>query len=118
MLQTWLITGLGELGEQAKPAEWERQGPQDCHWAGTCSPEGPRSPGEVASPAGYPGRIAVPAAGATLSDEPPAPPPLGQVEISPFKPARSNQGPARPPVQTRAATSLQLPPGRHRRGGG
>lgn len=48
---------------------------------------------------------------------------LGQVESSPFKPARANQGPARPPVQTRAwvqpQQGLRLPPRRHRlrRGG-
>lgn len=41
---------------------------------------------------------------------------LGQVEISPFKPARANQGLARPAVPTRGAAGLgSRPPGRRRR---
>lgn len=81
---------------------------------------GPRAPslGGAAHPAGSTGRTAVPAA-----DGPRAPPPLGrwrlgQVEISAFKPARANQGLARPQVQTRAEAGLPRPPPRHWRGGG
>ena len=44
MLQTWLIAGLGQLGEQAKPAEWARREPRAWYGAGTCSPERPPSP--------------------------------------------------------------------------
>lgn len=43
---------------------------------------------------------------------------IGQVETSPFKPARANQGPARRPIQTRAAAGLPLPPPGHWRGAG
>lgn len=44
---------------------------------------------------------------------------LGQVEISPFKPARANQGLARPAVPTRGAAGLgSRPPGRRRRSEG
>lgn len=37
---------------------------------------------------------------------------LGQVETSPFKLARANQSPARPPVQMRASAGLQRRPPR------
>ena len=43
---------------------------------------------------------------------------IGQVETSPFKRARANQGPARRPIQTRAAAGLALPPPGHGRGAG
>ncbi|XP_034509373.1 uncharacterized protein LOC117800926 isoform X2 [Ailuropoda melanoleuca] len=43
---------------------------------------------------------------------------IGQVETSPFKRARANQGPARRPIQTRAAAGLALPPPGHWRGAG
>lgn len=35
VLQTWLIVGLGELGEQASPPAWTRQGPRASPGAGT-----------------------------------------------------------------------------------
>lgn len=49
--------------------------------------------------------VVLPAPGAHASPPGSGPRQLGQVEISPFKPARANQGLARPAVPTRGTAS-------------
>lgn len=77
----------------------------------------PLQPGAVLEPGalarlpvcGLLGRTATPALAAARAAG--GPRLLRQVEASPFKPARANQGPARPPVQTRAAARPRRPRG-------
>lgn len=134
-LQTWLIAGLGELGEQAKPACVDTPAAAGLTWGWHFQPGAVLEPGAPVwppSPVGSSGRAAV----GSWEDGhrlPLWPLPsllgrqrllswgrrlIGQVETSPFKPARANQGPARRPIQTRAAAGLPLPPPGHWRGAG
>lgn len=105
------VTNLAQRwrGELDEPAQRGRVG----------SPGAVPEPGALAWPPVLraSGRTAVQAALAALAVGAPAPRSLrpgprllGQVETSPFKPARANQGLARPPVQTRLGPAPAGPP--------
>lgn len=135
MLQTWLIAGLGDLGEQAKPACVDTPGgraPRMALALASRSGPGARSLGAAAQSCWL---LAEDCRG-ELGGRPPGPhlwplPSLlrrqrrlpwgrrlmGQVESSAFKPARANQRPARRPIQTRGRPAAPAS-GTLARGGG
>lgn len=124
-LQTWLIAGLGELGEQAKPACVDTPGASGLTWGWHFQPGAVLEPGAPVwppSPVGSSGRAAVgswedghPAAAvaAALAVGAPAPPLLGPAsdrsggnlpiqtcagQSGPGAPAHSNARCSRPPA--------------------
>lgn len=104
MLQTWLRAGGGNWTSRPSVAEWAAQertrsrepwrGRLSCGLPGGLPSRPPWLPLQL-------GRQRLAACGPRL---------LGQVETSPFKPARANQGLARPPVQTRLGPAPAGPP--------
>lgn len=116
MLQTWLIAGLGSWTSRPSAAGAQPRGHASPGMAPPAwSRPGARSPGAAARLRAS-GENRHPGLGGCPCRRGAAPRRLGprllrQVEASPFKPARANQGPARPPVQTRAAARPRRPRG-------